>query len=94
MTHYACVKHSRRIVHVNGKTWVHRNGDGSRCDTEFFRQGGIKFDARTFERVEQTVQTGRPTVFYSNGKTWEFKTTEEILSDILLFAELTQRGHG
>ena len=38
MTHYACLAHKRRVVHVQNK-WVNRNGDGSVCDTDWIKEG-------------------------------------------------------
>lgn len=33
MAHLRCDKHQRRVVVISDGTQVHRNGDGSKCDS-------------------------------------------------------------
>ncbi len=50
MSHMACKDHGRRVVCVKNNTvWVHRNGDGSKCDS-FWMQSGKNIFSRDFKQ--------------------------------------------
>ena len=41
MAHMACVDHGRRVVFTT-KSIIHRNGDGSPCDSKLFKIGEVE----------------------------------------------------